>query len=107
MTERTNPPKQRAAKDTRGVHPGAILRAMQAGRRADLPVLQHGDASGNTVVAAAEPSHQDPHAHEPKLTVQKAGGRIQRIIALCGCGREIVIECDYAEAAAPPPGGRT
>jgi len=47
--------------------------------------------------AKASGAANEPCGDKPRFTVQREGGRTQRIITVCTCGREIVIECDYAE----------
>lgn len=83
------------------VRPGAILRAMQDKPRATLPSLDapHAASAPGTATAAK------PHG-EPKLEIVRVDGRVQKIVAVCGCGDRIVIHCDYEPTAHDaPPGG--
>ncbi len=64
-----------------GVHPGAVLRAMQQAQKTDVaPVIPR--PAGDTAKPAS-------------ITVIEDGNRVQRIVAHCECGRKIEIECDY------------
>lgn len=77
-----------------GVRPGAILRAMGAAAEA---VAVDGAKPGR--VESKEPCRRDP----PRLELEQQGGRVERIIAICGCGERIVIECDYAAPVGAKP----
>lgn len=75
MTTAKNDPKAAASR----VRPGAILRALASRDKTVLPQLDQ------------EPACAD----EPQLTILRRGPRVQRIIAVCTCGKKIEIECDY------------
>jgi hypothetical protein len=89
------------------VRPGAILRAMQNNGRMPLPSL---DASEAPAPAAAKsaPTPAAPHAaREPSIEVVRKDGRVQKIIAVCGCGDRVVIHCDYDPPATDQGSGGT
>lgn len=91
------------ARSREAVRPGSILRAMQDKPRATLPSLDApvAPAVGSTVKAAATAAHG-----EPKLEIVRVDGRVQKIVAVCGCGDRIVIHCDYEPTVqTTPPGG--
>ena len=95
--DRTNDPKARET-----VRPGSILRAMQDKPRATLPSL---DAPAAAPTATAPASPASAHG-EPKLELVRVDGRVQKIVAVCGCGDRIVIHCDYEPTVQKtPPGG--
>ena len=82
----------RPAKTT--VKPGSILRNM---RTSDQTRAIKMNPSFEHVVD--EPAHGGDHA-SPELTILRDGDHIQKIIARCGCGQEIVIHCDYEDGGA-------
>jgi len=88
----------KGGKPDRTVKPGAILRAMQAEKRADLPQLMP-DVDQSVVNGRSE---SDDSA-ATSIHVERDGDQISRIVAACACGREIVIQCDYAASPSPAP----
>lgn len=92
MTESTRPPSKAAR-----VKPGAVLRAAGAGGPAIMPNFS--DESADLARKSTTPFSQEfePAEHSrPRLTVERDGDRVARIIAYCRCGEKIVIDCDYA-----------
>lgn len=102
MTEpRPEPTREARQPSTEPVRPGSILRAMQDKPRATLPSLDAPAAAPSGRTATAPATHG-----EPKLEVVRVDGRVQKIVAICGCGDRIVIHCDYEPSVQKdPPGG--
>ncbi len=72
---------------TSTIKPGAILRELESnvGRDAAFPSLTEERA----------PAQRRTQEEEPVLEIERADGRVRRIVAICGCGRKIEIHCDY------------
>lgn len=72
------------------VKPGAILRAAGVtGDKAEMP-----NFTDSTPPLPPEVVHQES-SHAARLEVMRNGDHIQKIIAHCQCGEQIVIDCDY------------
>ncbi len=64
--------------------------------------------SGDQIRVSTQPRviAERPHSQhsKPKVTFKREGDVIKEIHVLCGCGEEIVLECDYpASGVAVPP----